>query len=49
MKKVTIIYILILVLTVVIPAIICFGQKDTSSSKELVNIFNTYISTFYSI
>ncbi|MFR1993702.1 MAG: hypothetical protein ACLS26_09575 [Eubacterium sp.] len=44
MKKVLIIYISVLLLTVIIPAIICFSQNDGSSSKELVNIFNSFIS-----
>ena len=43
-KKVLIIYISVLLLTVIIPAIICFSQNDGSSSKELVNIFNSAIS-----
>ncbi len=43
-KKVLIIYVSVLLLTVIIPAIICFLQNDGSSSKELVNIFNSFIS-----
>ena len=43
-KKVLIIYVSVLLLTVIIPAIICFSQNDGSSSKELVNIFNSFIS-----
>lgn len=46
-KKALIIYVIALVLTVLIPALICFTQNDGTSSKELVNIFNSLIS-FYS-
>lgn len=44
MKKALIIYVTVLVLTIIIPAIICFSQSDESSSKELVNIFNSFIN-----
>ena len=45
MKKALIIYVTLLVLTVLIPAIICFTQNDSASSKELVNIFNSFINS----
>ena len=47
-KKVLIIYVSVLLLTVIIPAIICFSQNDGSSSKELINIFNSFISENHS-
>jgi len=43
-KKALIIYAILLVLTVIVPAIVCFSQSDDSSSKELINIFNTFIN-----
>lgn len=39
MKKAFIVYIAIFILTITVPAIVCFAIKDAQNSSELTDIF----------
>lgn len=39
MKKALIIYIAVFILTIAVPAIVCFAIKDAQNSSELTDIF----------
>lgn len=46
MKKTLIIYAVIFALTIIIPAIVCFSTKNSSSTQDMVNLFRSAITQF---
>ncbi len=44
MKKILIVYVIMLALTILIPAIVCFARPTESSSEEMVTIFRQCVN-----
>lgn len=44
MKKALIVYIAVFILTIAVPAIVCFAVKDVQSGGELTDIFRQNVN-----